>query len=79
ISTPIKFLWGYKRERATVYSPLPQASSSVIGFLLQKKSFHFPAIPAGNSSTLLKDLIALNLINFLCPIKEAKIHGKVMC
>ncbi len=34
MSTPMKFISGYRRANSTVYSPLPQPNSSTIGLSL---------------------------------------------
>ena len=53
----------------TLYSPLPQASSNVIGLLLMKYSSHLPFMPCGYCKTFLYLLIASKRTSFFCPIQ----------
>ena len=53
MSTPMKFISGFLRARPTVYSPLPQPSSSTMGFAFLKYiSRQWPFISNGTLSTI---------------------------
>src|ERR1700753_77930 len=67
---PIKFFCGNIRARLTVYSPLPQASSSTNGLLfLKKSSLQRPlnGLPASSCTTLLKVSTSAKRLNLSFP------------
>src|SRR5688572_15151642 len=70
-SIPTKFLPGNKPASPTVYSPLPQASSRVMGFLLPNTSeCHLPFNWSRASNVFGKDSYSPNFLSLFFAIKR---------